>query len=140
MIKVLSKFYLDDHIKMYQANNDQYHDNDEDKTLTDVSEEVQGGDVLKRKFMTRSHCQEIGQLADQASDWLFNSCVSNQESARLLTQPFTMITANQDKSAWLLTQLLTMTTPHNFPSLVAGQKVGDGEHVLLLDLIQDKRT
>ena len=26
---------------------------------------------LKRKFMSCSHCQELGQLPDLASDWLF---------------------------------------------------------------------
>ena len=26
---------------------------------------------LKRKFVSCSHCQELGQLADRASDWLF---------------------------------------------------------------------
>ena len=49
-----------------------------------------------------SHCQEFGPLADLASDWLStSSCVANQEPACSLTQ------------------LLTMTTTHQFPSLVA---------------------
>ena len=31
--------------------------------------------VLKRKFMSCSHFQELGQLADLASDWLFSLLV-----------------------------------------------------------------
>ena len=56
--------------------------------------------VLKRHFMSCSHCQELCQLAVLASDWLFriHSCAANQ------------------KLACVLTQLLTMTTTH-FPSL-----------------------
>ena len=52
---------------------------------------------LKRKLMSCSHCQELGQLSDLASDWLF--------------------TLVNQKPACLLTQLLTITTTHKFPSL-----------------------
>ena len=31
----------------------------------------EGDNVLKRKLMSCSHGQELGQLADLASDWLF---------------------------------------------------------------------
>ena len=33
---------------------------------------VDVGPRLKRKFMSCSHCQELGKLADLASDWLLN--------------------------------------------------------------------
>ena len=63
-----------------------------------VFEHVDAVIVLKRKLMNPSHCQEFGQLAYLASDWLFT-----QEPACLL-------------------QLLTMTTTHKFPSqVVAGE-------------------
>ena len=57
---------------------------------------------LKRKLMSLSQGQELGQLADLAFNWLFSvhSCVANQEPACLLTQ------------------LLTMTTTNKFPSLL----------------------
>ena len=47
--------------------------------------------------MSCIHCQEFGQLADLASDWLFT-----------LVQPIR-------SQAGKLTQLLTMTTTHKFP-------------------------
>ena len=47
-----------------------------------------------RKFMSCSHCQEFGQLADLALDWLF-----------------TLVSPIRSQLA-LLTQLLTMTTTH----------------------------
>ena len=53
-----------------------------------------------RKLMSLSHCQELGQLADLASDWLFP----------LVQEPIRSQLA-------LLTQLLTMATNHKFPSL-----------------------
>ena len=56
---------------------------------------------LERKLMSCRHGQELGQLADLASDWLFT-----------LVQPI------------LMTQLFTMTTTHKFPSQL-------GNHVAL---------
>ena len=55
------------------------------------------GHDLRRKFMSCGHCQELGQLAVLASDWLFT-----------LLQPI----RSQVSS---LTQLLTMTTSQKFP-------------------------
>ena len=41
------------------------------------------GGLLRWKFMSCSHCQELSQLADLASHWLF-TLVNTQSEARLL--------------------------------------------------------
>ena len=51
--------------------------------------------------MSLSHCQELGQFLDLASELVVPTCVANQDPAHLLTQ------------------VLTMTTTHKFPSLRA---------------------
>ena len=60
----------------------------------------QAAKYLKRKFMSCTHFQKLGQLADLASDLLFT--LVNQEPA----------------------SLLTMTTTHKFPSLVENCLLG----------------
>ena len=57
------------------------------------------------KVLSYSHGQELVQLADLVSDWLFT-----------LLQPIRS----------LLTQLLTMTITHKFPSLEAEFEQADG--------------
>ena len=67
--------------------------------------------ALKRKFLSCSHCQELGQLADLASGWLF-TLVQSIRSQLELVDP----------------TLDNVTTTHKFPSLVMrrrSRKLGD---------------
>ena len=68
------------------------------------------------KLMSSSHCQELGQLADLASDWLFTlmQLIRSQLACWHNSWPWLQFINFHPRP---LTQLLAMTTVHRFPSL-----------------------